>query len=288
MKVLLIADPPAGDKAERQLRELGNVEVIYRRAPHAGQVMDIPHGTEWVMGMNVRGLGVPLRAAAKRAGAHFTAIPPSWSAAQQKLEEDGFFQTLEASRPLKATLADAARAKPHFPVPVAVKWPKEVDPDVAPPAPEAVKPVAVSTVVVEPAPKSDDKREPRKLAARVVEAATLLFTSDPDLPGTTGIERLRKDGFAFDSLAEADVYAIRRNVRVGMGLNPSGGRRKMPKRPAPVVSKGGDLAQVKAAVDLLVEAMKRDGVSKVCVDVTRDPPRTEIDVNVTTTKRVVL
>lgn len=101
MKVLLLANPPMGDKLAARLSNVKGVEVDYRRmqkiAAQGEAVAKVEKGA-WVLAMNVNGAGAGFKEAARTRGAHYLSVPPSWSLASQALEEAGFFREVHEER----------------------------------------------------------------------------------------------------------------------------------------------------------------------------------------------
>ncbi len=141
MKVLLFADPPAGDQFVQRLQKASPViEVEYVRNPHPKRIV-VRRGFDWVIGMNLRGMGAQVKDAARAAGARFVTVPPSWAQGRQALEDAGVFSQVAVEEAAKATAA----APPPAPVkapsgpPKARTWsePATVPQKAAEPVPEA-------------------------------------------------------------------------------------------------------------------------------------------------------
>lgn len=159
MKVLLLAKPPMGDKVAAELRMLG-VDLDYQRDLSSHAMAGAVHpGFAWVLAMNSEGQGAALKERARRIGARFASIPPSWSFAEKSLRENHFFTDLavekeRASRGLPVVLTSRQTAPPvltHRPFEhIRDEPPQDADADGhSDPAPVEPEPVAVQP---EPAP----------------------------------------------------------------------------------------------------------------------------------------
>jgi hypothetical protein len=102
MKVLLLANPPMGDKFAHRLQEIPGVEVDYRRmqktAAQSEAVRSVAAKGVWVVAMSVNGAGAGFKEIARTRGAHYVSLPPSWAAAEEQLREQGFFKALHEAR----------------------------------------------------------------------------------------------------------------------------------------------------------------------------------------------
>lgn len=137
-KIVLIGQPPAGDRIAEKL--LGLCHLKYHRGDPGG--VTIEQGTDYVLALMVGGHGAAIKEKARKAGALFMPIPPSWSQTMMVLERNGVLQRFtsgvinlrlhEASltyRPLAEALKPmAALLKPPPPVPEKPRGGDQPDP----------------------------------------------------------------------------------------------------------------------------------------------------------------
>lgn len=247
MKALLLADPPAGDKVQRELEALG-VKVDYRRGAGDKAIMAAVNrpGNEWVIAMNAHSLGAAVKAAARANGAHFVSIPPGWSGAQVVLQREGFFTAaVEAARVASTNGATALKHRPFE------KLMPEVAAATEPPRMRPLDPVRVieaeAPAKVEAPPPPDDPKckgcghgTGEGCGCPPVQAlveARRIFETNPEVPGREAIRMLRTLGIPVPNGASNDIYRIRREVRAARGLEPSSWEHvRRPARPAPAAA----------------------------------------------------
>ena len=240
MNVLLIADPPGGDKVAAELQKRG-IDVDYRRGAKSSMVGAILPGQDWVLVMNGNGHGAALKEAARRVGARYCSIPVGWAQTERVLREN------------------------HFPLPD--------------PAPTLTEPTLTHQPLAElvVAPLPEEKPEPTKPAPQPPPAETEIsrlareaFMRDPELHGSAFIRGLRMAGTQVGVEASSEVFRIRREVRAAHGLQPSGAtfsRRAPPRRPEPRVPAravsapaAGLPSEVMTAAELLAQAVRTAGL----------------------------
>lgn len=95
MRVMLIADPPAGDKAERELRKIPEVELTYMRNRLKNGCPEIPQGTRFVLLMNGGPWVGKMKEEAHKVGATVLQISPSWSSTVMELGRWHFYDSLK-------------------------------------------------------------------------------------------------------------------------------------------------------------------------------------------------
>jgi len=263
LHVVLLADPPMGDKVAHQLQTIPGVAVEYRRQVKAGVVVNaVREGTDWVVSMNARGAGALLKEAARRVGAHYTSVPPSWVQVKKTLTEQGFYDQarqhaeahveatrFESGQPLRQTPFDrlAEHLQAAAPVP--------------PPAPAA-----------EPAAAPGWKKgieAAKKKAAEKAALARELWTADPELPVAVVQERLvARWGRGMN---QDELRTVRGEVRTAKGLPlipahaPAAAGRK-PKAPRKAPAAPSTFPRdTMAAAELLASQMAIDGVVAVSI-----------------------
>lgn len=150
MNVLLIADPPAGDKVARELEKLGCVVDYRRNVKPGGMASLIRPGLDWCLGMNTHSMGETLREGCRRYGIHYCSIPPNWSAASLRIGEEGFFKEIAAKRPAPAP--PASNGLKHKPFEALKVEPPPPAPPEAEPAPAPAPPPPAPVPTPEPAP----------------------------------------------------------------------------------------------------------------------------------------
>ncbi len=135
MKVTLIANPPAGDKAEQKLKEMHGIELHYVRNKPSHNIPTIPVGTQYLLAMNAGQVGVALKEHARKAGVAYISIPPSWSDTVPILRQCGFYDALRKEREAASAAAGNAPLT-HKPLAAIASKLEEVKPQATTTAPQ--------------------------------------------------------------------------------------------------------------------------------------------------------
>lgn len=275
VRVLLIGDPPAGDKVEAQLLSLDWVELKYVRNPHSHHAfMDaVQSGLDYVLAMNAKSAGAMLKERCRQKGVKMVAIPPSWSKTKELLDEVGFFARITTTSPngdaLKyrpfADLKEPARLvpaptvtqKPPPPkMPEVTKAPVQAAP-VPPPPPTKPAPAVSAQPAPKPPPppaptpiaKTPEPVEERKVISKLTDRDRALgrATNASDSAARMALaERLFTEG------PDLDPHEVNRQIVMSTGAELSSGplyrirrevRARMGLPPAPGTKKANRVEQ---------------------------------------------
>jgi hypothetical protein len=261
--LLLVADPPAGDKLYDRLKNAGH-HVEYIRNAHGPDriIASVTSEFTHVLAMNARSAGKALKDKCRRLGITLLPVPPSWSKAAEVLREAGI--SVDEAPPL--THKPLAKLKEKAAPPVTSLLVDELIPPL-----KAVPPPAPAPATVE-APTTPDDVPLAKHEAKVPswqETAREMLRVRPNTPGRVVLKELRR---LFPVDDEQEFWQIRRAVRVEAGITgkraPSLHKVRRPTRARSTSTVSLPLP-VREVVELMLIGPMRDcGVSSLTVTVT--------------------
>lgn len=217
MRVLLLADPPAGDHIDEKLRSLG-IKTEYARGRRGGaQIAAIHAGFEWVISMNAHCPATALREKAHKVGAKFTSIPPGWTAAEALLRDRNFFADLYLKQPGPLTTKPfAGLLTQETDMPPKMNGTNGATAHQLPAPPPPPEPVAAAKSAPAPDPWGPEA---------ALRLARETWTRDPNIAGRDVVDNLRRLGFPVNRETCSALSTVRRELRKAAGLNVLGGAR---------------------------------------------------------------